>query len=96
MRDEIRKTLMSYVVQGKLHEQVMLELDVKFKEMFDSWVETKTSKLKEMVKSWEDSVGEEDNSLYSLGLRRAVDVLTDTDPFQQLPILEKPDTPDEA
>jgi hypothetical protein len=96
MKEDIRRVLLNYVINQKLNEQVMLELDVALKQIIDNWMESKTDKLQEMIKTWEDSIGSEDGSLYSLGLRRAVDIITDTDVFAQLPVLEKPDTPDEA
>jgi len=57
----------------------------------------KVGKLEQMVKDWEASMGEEDKTFYTLGIRRAIDVLVDNDPdiLKQLPILEKEDTPDE-
>jgi hypothetical protein len=57
----------------------------------------KVGKLEQMVKDWEASMGEDDKSFYTLGIRRAIDVIVDNDPdiLKQLPILEKEDTPDE-
>ena len=57
----------------------------------------KVKKLEQMVKDWEASMGEDDKTFYTLGIRRAIDVLVDNDPdiLKQLPILEKEDTPDE-
>jgi len=57
----------------------------------------KVKKLEQMVKDWEASMGEDDKSFYTLGIRRAIDVLVDNDPdlLKQLPILERDDTPDE-
>jgi hypothetical protein len=34
--------------------------------------------LKEMIQEWEATLGEEDKTLYSLGLRRAVDRILKT------------------
>jgi len=57
----------------------------------------KVKKLEQMVKDWEASMGEDDKTFYTLGIRRAIDVLVDNDPdiLKQLPILEREDTPDE-
>jgi len=38
-------------------------------------VVTITETLQEMVKEWEAGMGEDDKSLYSLGLRRAIDII---------------------
>lgn len=35
--------------------------------------------LHEMVKEWEAGMGEHDKSLYSLGLRRAIDIIENND-----------------
>lgn len=94
MKDEIRRVLLNYVMNQKLNEQVMLELDITLKQVVDNWIESKKATLQDMVTKWEETMGTDDSSLYSLGLRRAIDVITDTDTFAQLPILEKPDTPD--
>lgn len=32
--------------------------------------------LREMISEWETKIGEDDKTLYSLGLRRAIDALT--------------------
>lgn len=93
-KDDIRRTLLAYVTQGKLHEQVFLSLALDVNQIIDTEIDKKVEKLKEMIKAWEDSMGEEDGSFYSLGLRRAIDVITDTDILSQLPVLEKEDTPD--
>jgi hypothetical protein len=95
IQDEIRRTLLAYVNQGKLHEQVFLSLSADINQVVETEFGDKIEKLKEMIKNWEATMGEQDNSFYSLGLRRAIDVITDNDVLNQLPILEKEDTPDE-
>jgi hypothetical protein len=60
---------------------------------FDNWIESKIEQLKTMVTDWEANMGEDDKSFYSLGIRRAVDVISDMTAYSQLPILEKKDTP---
>jgi hypothetical protein len=34
--------------------------------------------LREMIQDWEEGLGEHDKSLYSLGLRRALDIIEET------------------
>lgn len=46
---------------------------------FDSWRKEKTDTLKQMMTEWELEVPGDD-SLYSLGLRRAIDVINDEKP----------------
>jgi hypothetical protein len=43
------------------------------------WVDTIETKLTEMIRDWEDRMPE-DGTLYSLGLRRALDVVKGNDP----------------
>lgn len=50
--------------------------------------------LREMIDYWESSV-EDDQSFYTLGLRRAIDVVEGVPAISHLPILETEDTPDE-
>jgi hypothetical protein len=45
-----------------------------------------------MVREWEETMGDEDKSFYSLGLRRAIDVLNGKSALSQLPVLETPET----
>lgn len=67
------------------------------KQIDEETILEKIKKLEQMVKEWEATMGEEDKTFYTLGLRRAIDVLADNDPdiLKQLPILEKEDTPNE-
>lgn len=51
--------------------------------------------LREMIDYWESSVGDDDKSFYTLGIRRAIDVLEGVPAISHLPILETDDTPDE-
>ncbi len=73
----------------------------KLKDLVDENEQTlildRVKKLEQMVKDWEESMGDDDKTLYTLGLRRAIDVLVDNDPdiLKRLPILEKEDTPNE-
>lgn len=46
---------------------------------FDSWRKEKTDTLKQMLADWELEVPDDD-SLYPLGLRRAIDVINDESP----------------
>lgn len=51
--------------------------------------------LEEMVNQWENLELENDNSFYTLGIRRSIDVVTGKNYLDQLPVLEKENTPDE-
>lgn len=60
----------------------------------EGWVSSKVEQLGQMIVDWESTMGVEDKSFYSLGLRRAIDVVQEESAYSQLPILEKPETPD--
>lgn len=51
--------------------------------------------LEEMVNQWENLELENDNSFYTLGIRRSIDVVTGENYLDQLPVLENENTPDE-
>ena len=62
-------------------------------EVVDEWKQSKLDKLQQMVDEWEATMGEDDKAFYTLGLRRAMDVISDEPALDQLPILETPETP---
>lgn len=63
-------------------------------EIVDEWREAKISEVEQMVKDWETTMTSDDKTLYSLGLRRAIDVFREESALNQLPVLEQEDTPD--
>ena len=46
---------------------------------FDSWRKEKTDALKQLLTEWELEVPDDD-SLYTLGIRRAIDIINDEKP----------------
>lgn len=60
------------------------EVEQKVFDAFDEWQEVMTGQMTEMVKQWETEVPD-DTSLYSLGLRRAIDVVRGDDPLSPTP-----------
>ena len=61
-------------------------------EVVDGWKSEKVSELEDMVREWESSMGADDKTLYSLGIRRAIDTIQGESSLAQLPILETPET----
>jgi len=59
------------------------------------WVRDLAESLMGMAREWEAAMGDDDRTYYSLALRRAVDVVTATSALDALPVLERPDTPEE-
>lgn len=64
------------------------------KALFAEMVGETVDKIKTMISYWERVV-EGDQSLYTLGLRRSIDMIQGTAAYDRLPILETEDTPDE-
>lgn len=96
MKPQIKEALEALVIQEKLSPESMIEVQRMMNAITTNWTLEKIEKLQDMIKNWEDSMGDDDKTFYSLGIRRAIDVLLDqTDVLQQLPVLEKEDTPDE-
>lgn len=81
--------------EGRINPNDLLDIMGVVKNHFEVWQSQVIDSLKEMIDKWEESMGDDDDSLYSLGLRRAIDVITNETAESKLPILERPDTPDE-
>jgi hypothetical protein len=86
--------LHQYVQRGEITPEALMKISQVVEANTQNWVEAKIQKLEEMVQEWEATMVDDDKTLYSLGLRRAVDVIREQTAYSQLPILEKPDTPD--
>jgi hypothetical protein len=64
-------------------------------EEFNLWKSGLLSEIKAMIKDWEDVMSIDDKTYYSLALRRVYDMIDGRSAFDQLPILETEDTPDD-
>lgn len=95
LTNNIIEQLHQNVQRGELTPEALMKIAQVVEANTNNWVESKIQKLEEMVQEWEETMVENDKSLYSLGLRRAVDVIREETAYSQLPVLEKPDTPDE-
>ncbi len=97
MKKQLIPTLWDMTVNHEISPEAYQKIIQQVGDIFDGVILDKVGKLEQMVKDWEASMGEEDKTFYTLGIRRAIDVLVDNDPdiLKQLPILEKEDTPDE-
>lgn len=94
LTSDILEQLHQLVQRGEMTPEALMKVSQVIETNVESWVETKTLKMEEMIREWETTMVD-DKSLYSLGLRRAVDVVKEQTALSQLPILEKPDTPEE-
>jgi len=90
----ITEQLQQFVQRGQMTPEAFLAVSQVVEANTNNWIDSKVQKLEEMIREWEVSMDDSDKTLYSLGLRRAVDVVREQTAYSQLPILEKPDTPD--
>ena len=49
----------------------------------DTFVKSIEDQLTELIKDWEEKMSDDDKTLYSLGLRRALDVVRGESPLRQ-------------
>jgi hypothetical protein len=90
----ITEQLQQVVQRGQMTPEALMAVSQVIETNTINWVESKVQKLEEMITEWELTMEDSDKTLYSLGLRRSVDVIREQTAYSQLPILEKPDTPD--
>lgn len=95
LTEQTTNELRQLVHEGAITPETFIQITNLVEANFDNWVNAKIEQLKAMVSDWETSMGDEDKSFYTLGLRRAIDVIGEETAYSQLPILEKPDTPNE-
>jgi hypothetical protein len=97
MKQAITALLWDMTINNEITPEAYQKIIQKVEGLSNDAILDKVGKLEQMVKDWEASMGEDDKSFYTLGIRRAIDVIVDNDPdiLKQLPILEKDDTPDE-
>lgn len=93
LTNNIIEQLRQLAQRGEMTPEALLKVSEVIETSVDSWIVSKVSTLEDMIKEWEEVMDSGDNSLYSLGLRRAVDIVREQTAYSQLPILEKPDTP---
>jgi hypothetical protein len=93
--DRINPEIRMLVGQARLTPEAMLEVCAVVHAEVESWKEDVVYEIQKLINHWEATMGEGDDSFYSLGLRRAIDIVTGQDAYSQLPILETPDTPNE-
>lgn len=94
--DRINPAIRMLVGQARLTPEAMIEVCGVVHAEVESWKEDVVYEIQKLIDNWEATMGESDNSFYSLGLRRAIDIITGQDAYSQLPILETEDTPDES
>jgi hypothetical protein len=95
LTNNIIEQLRQLAQRGEMTPEALMKVNEVIETSVDSWIVSKVDILEDMIKEWELVMDSGDTSLYSLGLRRAVDVVREETAYSQLPILEKPNTPNE-
>lgn len=93
--ENIRKSMNVLVKTGELNPEQMLRVMEVVEADISTWLHEKVENLQMLIRDWESTMGDTDESFYSLGIRRAIDVVTEQSALDTLPILETKDTPTE-
>lgn len=75
--ENIRKTIDRMVEDKIISEQEADIVARMVSDYYEAWRSEREAKVKKMIKEWELIMSEDDKSLYSLGLRRALDIFMD-------------------
>lgn len=79
MNNETRSTIVTYLegmmMAGSIKPEAVPALTRFLDEVLDGVNDEAVRALTEKIKDWEDTMGDDDKSLYTLGIRQAVDVL---------------------
>ena len=84
----INSKLRQLVSERAITPESMLKVSQSVQEGISEWTESVTAQITSMITDWESSMGEDDKTFYSLGLRRAMDIISGSTAYSQLPILE--------
>lgn len=84
MDNEVRSTIVSYLegmmMDGTLKPEAVPALTRFLDEVLDGVNDDVINILIAKVKDWEDTMGQDDKSLYTLGIRQAIDVVRGNKP----------------
>lgn len=80
---EFQKWLLPMVAEQMVAPEAAVILTDKVSEILEEYGQEIAGKLQSMITDWESVMDEDDKTLYSLGLRRAVDVVTERDSTEE-------------
>jgi hypothetical protein len=84
MNNQVRSTIVSYLegmmMDGSIKPEAVPALTRFLDEVVSEGNEDLIKTLVQKIQDWEDTMGEDDKSLYTLGIRQAVDVLRGDSP----------------
>ncbi len=75
-QETVFNTLATLLAQNRFDTDTQLDIYLAMKKAAMDLQESQIQKLKEKIEHWESMYGEADTSLYTLGLRHALDILT--------------------
>lgn len=75
-QETIFNTLTSLLAQNKFDSDTQLDIYLAMKKASMDLQESQIMKIQEKISYWESIYGQADTSLYTLGLRHAMDILT--------------------
>jgi hypothetical protein len=75
-QETIFNTLATLLAQNKFDIDTQLDIYLAMKKAAMDLQDSQVQKLKEKIEYWESVYGQADTSLYTLGLRHAMDILT--------------------
>ncbi len=75
-RETVFNTLASFLAQGKLDTDTQLDIYLAVKQAALDLQESQLEKLRAKMAQWETIAGDADKSLYTLGLRHAMDIVS--------------------
>jgi len=93
LRTNVRTSLNNLTRRGVITPEQMIEVLGAVDVEISSWGDSVSGKLKQLAIDWESAMGDADESFYSLGVRRAEDVVLGITIGQRYPVLETENTP---
>lgn len=95
LRENIKSSLNVLTRSGVITPEQMIQVLGAVETDISAWSENTSGKLRQMVVDWESTMGDTDESFYSLGIRRAEDVVLGITLSDRYPVLETENTPDD-
>lgn len=95
LKNHITVSIAQMVQADKLPASIGYVVEQYVLESIDEWLHDTNEQLNTLITEWERTFPDGEQGLYSLGIRRAMDVVFDRSAFDDLPILETEATPDE-
>lgn len=77
---EFQKQLAPMVAEDILTSQAAHMMTAMVGDLLMDYADSLTDQIAEKYREWESRIGDDDPTLYTLGLRHAVDVITENDP----------------